>query len=243
MELEIAVQDVAGITIAVSAGVDRVELCSALALGGITPSAGLIDVAVDAAGALPVHVLVRPRPGDFSYSDEECAVMVADVRRAVDTGAAGVVVGALRTNSDGSFAVDRVMLDRLVDAASGVVVTFHRAFDLLPDQTAALAELSAAGVRRVLSSGGASLASEGGPALHELVRLAEGRVEIMAGGGVSVESIPGIAALGVDAVHLSARRTRRTAGGFSIGSATVEGSMEWDETDPVLVGRAREAVT
>ena len=238
MKLEIAVQDVAGITVAAGAGVDRVELCSALALGGLTPSAGLVELALEAAGALPVHVLVRARPGDFSYVEDEVRVMAADVRRAVAAGAAGVVVGALR---DG--AVDAAALERLVDAAAGTEVTFHRAVDLLADPLAGVDELAAAGVRRILTSGGASRAVDGMPALRALVRAAAGRLEVMAGGGVTVESIADLAATGVDAVHLSAKRVRSTPGGFSIGSGTAEGSMEWDETDALLVARARAAVS
>ncbi|MCU1411789.1 MAG: CutC family protein [Rhodoglobus sp.] len=238
MKLEIAVQDVSGITVAARAGVDRVELCSALALGGLTPSAGLVALALKAAGPLPVHVLVRARPGDFSYTEDELRVMVADVRSAVAAGAAGVVVGALRGG-----AVDAAALERLVDAAGGTDVTFHRAFDLLADPVAGLASLSAAGVRRILTSGGASTAVDGMPALRDLVQAGAGRIEIMAGGGVTIESIAGIAATGVDAVHLSAKRIRSTPGGFSIGSGTAEGTMEWDETDPSLVARARAAVS
>ena len=238
MKLEIAVQDVAGTTVAATAGVDRVELCSALALGGLTPSAALVELALAAASALPVHVLVRPRPGDFDYTEDELRVIVADVRRAVAAGAAGVVVGALRGG-----AVDAAALERLVDAAGGTEVTFHRAFDLLADPVAGLAELSAAGVRRVLTSGGASSAVDGIPALRGLVQAAAGGIEIMAGGGVTIESIAGISEAGVDAVHLSAKRIRSTPGGFSIGSGTAEGRMEWDETDPALVARARAAVS
>ena len=238
MKLEIAVQDVAGTTVAARAGVDRVELCSGLSLGGLTPSAGLVELALEAAGALPVHVLVRPRPGDFAYTDDEVRVMVADVRRAVSSGAAGVVVGALRGG-----VVDATALARLVDAAAGTEVTFHRAFDLLADPVAGLASLSAAGVRRILTSGGASRAVDGIPALRGLVHAAAGGIEIMAGGGVTVESIADIAATGVNAVHLSAKRVRSTPGGFSIGSGTSEGTMEWDETDPSLVARARAAVS
>ena len=238
MKLEIAVQDVEGVAVAARAGVDRVELCSALALGGLTPSAGLLELALEAAGDLPVHVLVRPRPGDFGYTEDEVRVMVADVRRAVAAGAAGVVVGALRGG-----AVDAAVLQRLVDAAAGTEVTFHRAVDLLADPVAGVAELAAAGVRRILTSGGASRAVDGMPALRALVEAADGRIEVMAGGGVTVESIADLAATGVDAVHLSAKRVRSTPGGFSIGSGTAEGSMEWDETDPSLVARARAAVS
>jgi len=237
MQLEIAVQDVAGARIASDAGVDRVELCSALSLGGVTPSVGVIE-AVVAAATCPVHVLVRPRPGDFVYSRDEVDVLLGDVRVAVAAGATGVVVGAL---SDG--AVDAEILARLGDAAEGADVTFHRAFDLVTDTVAALDLLAAHRVRRVLTSGGASSAVDGMPGLRRLVALAQGRVEIMAGGGVTIESIPDLADLGVDAVHLSAKLLRRVAGGFSLGADSREGVMEWDATDPQLVARARAAVS
>ena len=237
MQLEIAVQNAAGARIASEADVDRVELCSALSLGGVTPSAGVIE-AVVAVARCPVHVLVRPRPGDFGYSPDEVAVLLADVRRAVSAGAAGVVVGAL---ADG--AVDAEILARIGDAANGADVTFHRAFDLVTDPAAGLDVLAAHRVRRVLSSGAASSAVEGMPGLGRLVAIAQGRVEIMAGGGVTIESIPEFGAIGVAAVHLSAKSLRRVAGGFSLGADSREGVMEWDVTDPQLVARARASVS
>jgi len=237
MQLEIAVQDAAGARIASDEGADRVELCSALSLGGVTPSLGVIEAVVSAARC-PVHVLVRPRPGDFSYSPDEVGVLLADVRLAVEAGATGVVVGAL---ADGD--VDAEILARISDAANGADVTFHRAFDLVTDPGAGLDLLSSHGVRRVLTSGGASSAIDGMPGLQRLAALADGRVEIMAGGGVTVESIPGFATIGVDAVHLSAKSLRRVTGGFSLGADSREGVMEWDATDAELVARARAAVS
>jgi copper homeostasis protein len=238
VQLEIAVQDVAGARIASHAGADRVELCSALSLGGVTPSAGVIE-AVLAASSCPVHVLVRPRPGDFRYSPDEVDTLLADVRLAIAAGAHGVVVGALNDRAG----VDEVVLDRVLDAAGAADVTFHRAFDLVVDAGAALDRLAARGVRRVLTSGGASSAVAGVAGIGRIVGLAAGRVQIMAGGGVTLESIPVLASVGVDAVHLSAKRERQVPGGFSLGSDSTEGVMRWDETDAELVARARAAVS
>jgi copper homeostasis protein len=238
VDLEIAVQDVTGARIASVAGANRVELCSALSLGGVTPSAGVIESVVHSV-ACPVHVLVRPRPGDFSYSRDEVDVVLADVRVALAAGATGIVFGAL---TDAGL-VDTETLARVRDAAGGADVTFHRAFDLVADAPHGLDDLAARGVRRVLSSGGASSAVDDMESLGRLITISAGRLEIMAGGGVTIESIPSLAAVGADAVHLSAKRVRRVTGGFSLGSNATEGVMEWDETDPELVALARAAVS
>lgn len=199
--VEIAVQDAASARTARAAGADRVELCSALpATGGVTPSVGLVEAVV--AVGLPVHVLIRPRPGGFVHDADERAVMLRDVRAALAAGAAGVVSGGL--TDDGR--VDRDLLARLVDATGGASFTFHRAIDAVDDRLAALDALLAAGVGRVLTSGGAARAGDGVAALAELVARADGRLEIQAGGGVTVEAIPGLVRAGVDAIHLSARR-------------------------------------
>ena len=237
VQLEIAVQDAAGARIAGTMGADRVELCSALSLGGVTPSAALIASVMDGT-ALPVHVLVRPRPGDFTYSIDEVDVVLADVRFAVSAGAAGVVVGAL--NRDRT--IDADTLARIREAAGDALVTFHRAFDLVPDPSLTLDKLSDHGVHRVLTSGGASSAVDGTQAIARLVLASSGRIEIMAGGGVTIESIARFGQVGVDAVHLSAKRVRTIPGGYRLGSGSQEGSMEWDETDPHLVARARVAI-
>ena len=205
--VEIAVQDATGVRIALAEGADRVELCSALAMGGLTPSAGHVAAAVEEAReedrAGFVHVLVRPRGGGFVYDLDEVAVTVADIRSARSAGAAGVVVGAL----DEFSTVDGEAIRRFVDAAEGLPVTFHRAFDIVPDQTSALEELVALGVGRILTSGGAGRTIDGVTALRALAQRAAGRIEVMAGGGIGTDDIPAIAATGVDAVHLSARHS------------------------------------
>lgn len=206
--VEIAVQDTDGVRIAADEGADRVELCCALTqTGGLTPSAGLIEasaeIARDAGRDRFVHVLVRPRAGDFVYRAEELALMARDIRRLPDLGAAGVVIGAL----DAAGQVDVHAVDALVEAAGELHVTFHRAIDILADPVSALDALSRAGVRRVLTSGGARATIDGLDTLERLVGASAGRVEIMAGGGVRVHDIPALVEVGVDAVHLSAKRS------------------------------------
>ncbi|WP_258070156.1 copper homeostasis protein CutC [Clavibacter michiganensis] len=222
--VEVAVQAAASARIAAAARADRVELCSALATtGGVTPSIGLVEAAV--AAGLPVHVLVRPRPGGFVHDADERAVMLRDVRAALAAGAAGIVSGGL--TDDGR--VDADLVARLVDAAGGAVVTFHRAIDAVDDRLLALDALLAAGVGRVLTSGGAARAGDGLPALAALVARADGRIEIQAGGGVTVDAIPELVAAGVDAVHLSARRrvaaTRVGPGGGEAAHDVTDGDL------------------
>ncbi len=211
--LEVAVQDVAGARIAAAAGARRVELCVALSgTGGLTPSSGLVAAVAEALAGTgtELHVLVRPRAGGFVYDDAEVAVQVRDVRAAIDAGADGVVVGALTPTG----AVDDAALAALADAAGGASVTFHRAFDVAADRDQALLHLRKAEVRRVLTSGGAPSALAGVAELRRLAPVAaELGVELMAGGGVRPDDVGALVAAGVDAVHLSARRTVAEAGG------------------------------
>lgn len=236
--LEIAVQDPEGIGAAVRGGADRLELCTALALGGTTPSAGLVAAAV--ASGLPVHVLVRPRPGSFEYTPAERAVLLDDVRRALDAGAWGVVVGAVR---DGEVDADLVTRVRLaVDAAGGADLVFHRAFDTLPDRAAALERLVELGVDRVLTSGGATRAAD---ALDELTRLAARaghRIQVMAGSGVDAATVGAIVATGVVAVHASAKRDVAETQLVGLGSLAGAGTVTREETDEERVRALRAAL-
>lgn len=231
--VEIAVQDVPGVRIALAEGADRIELCSALGLGGLTPSAGLIRAAVAAAQSAErpdfVHVLVRPRGGGFVYDEDEIATTLADVRFAREVGVGGVVVGALDERSG----IDLPALERIVAEAEGLAVTFHRALDIVPDPVAAIDLLAARGVARVLSSGGAPRSIDGAAVLADLAAHAAGRIQIMAGGGVRVEDIPALASAGVDAVHLSARDTVQGA-----PSGPGGGDAAYDITDPSVVRAA-----
>ncbi|MGN7800807.1 copper homeostasis protein CutC [Leifsonia sp. 22587] len=233
--VEIAVQDIAGVRVALAEGADRVELCTALAMGGLTPSGGLVRAAVEVARRRGresfVHVLVRPRGGGFLYDADEVAITVADIRFAREAGAGGVVIGAL----DERGTVDGEAVRRFVDAAEGLDVTFHRALDVVADPLTAVEELADLGVDRVLTSGGAARSVDGIPSLRKLVGQAAGRLQVMAGGGVRVDDIASLAASGVAAVHLSARTTV-TGGPSGPGG----GEAAYDITDPAVVAAAVE---
>lgn len=225
---ELAVQDTHGLAVAARLKVDRVELCSALALGGVTPSLALISAAVEGP---PVHVLVRPRAGGFEYDAAEVALTVRDVRHAVAAGAAGVVVGGLRAGS-----LDRDLVARVVDAAGAAAVTFHRAFDALMDPPAAIEALVSLGVGRVLTAGGPGTVADGLPGLAALVEAAAGRIEIMAGGGVRPALVGPLVAAGVQGIHASAKRAVADATGLVLGSAA-DGSATRETTDEAEAAR------
>lgn len=239
LALELAVQDRAGVRIAAEVGAARVELASALALGGLTPSQATIEIAVEASGAdgPEVHVLIRPRAGGFHYDADEIAVAERDVRLALAAGATGVVIGAL--DADGGL--DREAMTRLRDAAEGAPVTLHRAIDVTADPVATLAIARSIGVHRVLTSGGASAAIDGIDTLRALVAAGEGEIEIMAGSGVDAASAPALAATGIDALHFSAKRSVRADGGVRMGSAS-DGVGGYEVTDRDTAFAVREAL-
>jgi Uncharacterized protein involved in copper resistance len=205
--VEIAAQDLEGVRIALGEGADRIELCAALGVGGLTPSPGLIELAAELArqAGRPdfVNVLVRPRPGGFVYSADELEIMLRDIRQVRELGAAGLVVGVL----DERGRVDFDTFGALREAAGPLGITFHRAIDVASHAADAVGRLAALGVDRVLTSGGAKRAVDGVETLRELVQHSAGRLGIMAGGGVRTTDVAELAAAGVDAVHLSARRT------------------------------------
>jgi len=229
--IEIAVQDPAGARVAFDNGAERIELCQALGVGGLTPSIATAEAALEVAGSGDrVAVLVRPRGGGFVYDAEEVALVAADIRAVVGLGAGSVVVGAL--TPDGT--IDREALRRWSDAAGGAGLVFHRAIDTLSHPAEAVDDLIAAGVVRVLTSGGASRSIDGIGTLGSLVRQAAGSLEIMAGGGVRVEDIEPLLRAGVDAVHLSARRTV----GQGVPSGPGGGDPGHDATDGSIVAEA-----
>lgn len=202
--VEAAVATSASARSAESAGAGRLELCSDLVEGGVTPSLGLLE-AVRKRVAIPVHVLIRPRGGDFLYDDEELEVMLRDIALARNAGADGVVIGALDRAGD----IDRESTARMAEAARPMAVTFHRAFDLTRDADAALDTLIALGVHRLLTSGQAADAGLGAPLIARLVERAGGRGIIMAGGGVNESNAARIVtATGVREIHVGASGVR-----------------------------------
>lgn len=187
--LESCCTDVEQIRRAQEAGARRIELCEKLAVGGVTPSAELLKAAISVA-KVPVNVLVRPRGGDFVFSAAEADTMLRDIELCREAGAAAVVIGALDSRGD----VDMPLMRRLCDAASGLSVTFHRAFDVCADPLAAFEDVLALGCDRLLTSGHESDAFKGRFFIAELVERAAGRIIVMPGCGVRRSNIARIAA-------------------------------------------------
>lgn len=181
--LEVCVDDVTGLEAAIEGGADRIELCSALAVGGLTPSAGLMSAAQRS--PIPCYAMIRPRAGNFVYSAAELDIMTNDIYFAASAGLAGVVFGA--SMSDGRL--DTEALITLSNAVGTMPRTLHRAFDLVPDMAEAIELAIECGFERILSSGRAPSVLEGIEDLREAVRLADGRISIMPGAGVTLDTI------------------------------------------------------
>ncbi|MCH2489797.1 MAG: copper homeostasis protein CutC [Flavobacteriales bacterium] len=181
------------------AGADRIELCSELAVGGLTPSHGLLQKVCDEL-SIPVHVLIRPRSGNFIYTDAELDVMLRDISFCKKVGVAGIVSGMLTSENT----VDAVATNVLIEASKGKEFTFHRAFDWCVDPLVALQSLKELGVDRILSSGQHPKAIDGIELLKQLLSLSEGKIQIMPGSGVSHSNILDFKRAGFEMVHFSA---------------------------------------
>lgn len=202
MNVEICVDSVESAIAAARGGAKRVELCSALSEGGITPSGGLISAA-RAAIDIELFVIVRPRGGDFVYSETEFDVMRRDIVEAKARNVDGVVLGILTPD----FEVDIDRTSKLVEVARPVGVTFHRAFDVCKNLERALEDVIATGADRILTSGGAPDAMQGMERLAQLEQQGRGRISIMAGGGVRPLNVRTLALkTGVGEVHSSLSR-------------------------------------
>ena len=244
MLVEACVDSVESAVAAEAGGAGRVELCDNLVEGGTTPSIGAITLARDTL-RIPIHVIIRPRGGDFHYGRREIDTMRRDVAAAREAGVAGVVIGALR--ADGT--VDTGIAARLISEAGPLSVTFHRAFDLARDPGEALDALIALGVHRVLTSGQAPSAPEGAALIADLVRRADGRIGVLPGGGIRADNAAAlVAATGVSELHVrgaavveSAMRSRRR--GIPMGRAYVPDEYRWEvttaETNAAIVSAVR----
>ncbi|EOC1565674.1 copper homeostasis protein CutC [Cronobacter dublinensis] len=196
--LEICCYSLACAVTAQEAGADRIELCSAVNEGGLTPSAGVLKGA-RAQLTLPVHPIVRPRGGDFCYRADEFATMLDDIAFIRELGFAGLVTGVL--NEDGE--VDIARMRKIMRAADGLAVTFHRAFDMCASPLKALEELTDLGVARILTSGQQATAEKGISLITELKRQSRAPI-IMAGAGVRLSNLDLFLAHGIDELHSSA---------------------------------------
>jgi copper homeostasis protein len=204
LTFEVCVESAEGAVAAEAGGAHRVELCSDLLEGGLTPSYGTLAVARARLG-VPIMAMVRPRGGDFCYSDVEFEVMREDVRAAKGLGASGVVFGLL--NPDGT--IDRERTAALLALARPLPVTFHRAFDVSRDPFGALDTLIDLGVDRVLTSGQEPSVLEGLDLIAELVERASGRIVVMPGGGITERTMGRIAAAsGARELHFASLEPR-----------------------------------
>ena len=202
-ELEVIAFDILSCKLAADNGADRIELCANPHEGGTTPSYGMMKAARKST-RIQVFPIIRPRGGDFLYSNEEFEAMKDDIKAAQDIGCEGVVIGIL--NKDGG--IDLEKSQELVDLAKGMEVTFHRAFDRVKDPISSLEQIIAIGCKRILSSGLMPTAMEGNATLKKLVSHADGRIKIMPGSGVRAENIIQLAKdTGATCFHSSARKT------------------------------------
>lgn len=213
MKLEVCTDALEGVKMAQAGGAHRVELCAALSVGGLTPSIGLVRSCC-AEADLEVHAMIRLREGDFCYKKEEIKQMRTDIGVLADAGVKGVVLGCLTTDRQLDIPALKVLLNEV--RKYPLELTFHRAFDVLVQPFDALEQLIALGVDRVLTTGGAATAFEGRAQLAQYVQHAQGRIEVMAGGGILPENAQAIAQTGVDALHFTAhhQEAETTIGGM-----------------------------
>jgi copper homeostasis protein len=224
-------------------GANRIELCADLLEGGLTPSAGVIYLTRQHLH-IPIHVLIRPRGGDFCYSNREFEVMQLDIEIAKQIGANGVVLGILK--SDGTLDGERTAV--LVALAKPLSVTSHRAFDMARDPFQALETMIDLGIERLLTSGQAASALEGVELIGELVQRARERIIIMAGGGVNEETVAAIIRQsGVKEVHGSLRTSRPSQMSYrnphcSMSALTQPGDYTLSATDAGRVQKLIEII-
>jgi copper homeostasis protein len=237
-KIEICVEGIDGLVAAQEGGADRVELCASLLEGGLTPSIGVVQQAL-AVATIPFHVIIRPRGGDFLYSELEFASMLDDIKALRDMNVAGVVIGCL--TADGR--IDESRTKALVEAARPMKVTCHRAFDMTADYREALEALIRCGVDRVLTSGQRDTALEGIDILKDTTRLAAGRIVVMACGALDDGNIAKVRhATEVDEMHFAALKTVKSGMAFrnphiGMGGTAIEREYEITLTDTEAVRR------
>ena len=236
MRIEICVDSAAGAFAAQKGGADRVELCDNLLEGGTTPSAGTIKVARSGL-KIKLHVIIRPRGGDFLYDEHEMEVMREDVRIAKNLQSDGVVIGCLTAEGE----IDKTKTRELIELARPLSVTFHRAFDMCRDPQKGLEDLIALGADRVLTSGQEASCLEGIDLIAALQKQSAGRIIVMPGGGITPRNIQRIViGTGVSEVHLSARSAVESGMSYRntrvyMGGTLRPAEFSWKTTDERIV--------
>ncbi len=224
-KIEVCTNSVASCVEAQKGGAMRVELCAGIPEGGTTPSQGTIAITRELI-EIPIHVIIRPRAGDFLYSPEEIRVMERDIAVAKDCGANGVVIGCLTPKGE----IDCKLTERLVKCADGLSITFHRAFDMCVDPMKALEELINLGCNRILTSGQMPTAEAGIPLLRKLVEKSAGRIIILPGCGINENNIWKIAKeTGAEEFHLSAREAIPSGMTYRNPKVSMGGTVQVDE--------------
>jgi len=203
IDLELCAEKIEALALAEKYSFKRIELCSALEIGGLTPSAGMVSF-FTSNKSVEIHTMIRPRGGNFSYSDSEVEIMLNDIKAFHQMGVHGVVFGCLDDQNN----PDRSNNEQLINYAKklGLEVTFHRAFDLATKPFAALNQLIEFGFDRVLTSGQMDTAEQGIALITNLVEQAKGQIQIMAGSGVNASNANKLAATGINALHFTARK-------------------------------------
>lgn len=242
--IEVPVETLDDALAATRGGADRLELCAALEVGGLTPSVGVLR-AIRAESPLPVVCMIRPRSGGCRYGDRDFAVMMRDRDILIENGAHGVVFGFL----DADGAIDPARLIPFLEGVPNTIETvFHRAFDLVGDPATSLEMLAESKVTRILTSGGKPAAGEGAGAIRRLIEQAAGRIEILGGGGIRLENAADlIRATGLSQIHSSCRataqdRSARLHPEIRFGLPELPPETEHRRTDAGLVACLRAAV-
>jgi copper homeostasis protein len=228
---EIAVYTPESALIAAQAGADRIELCSGYSEGGLSPSAGTI-LYVRNNTTIRLHVMIRPRIGDFVYSAAEKEIILQDVQFCRKNNVDGIVFGAL--TNDGK--IDLPFTRKVVETASPMSVTFHRAFDLCTDTERSLSDLIDSGVSRVLTSGSMQDAIQGAETIAKLVKQAGNKLIILPGGGINPDNVSAfVKKTGVKEIHFSAKKLNRSSSmpkkGISLTNHNQTNDYQWFECD------------
>lgn len=225
-QFEVCANSVESCIAAQAGGADRVELCAGIPEGGTTPSYGDILLAREALRQTGLHVIIRPRGGDFLYSPTERRIMLEDIANARRLKADGVVFGCLTEEGD----IDLPLMEQLMEASQGMSVTFHRAFDVCRNPQKALEDIIALGCNRILTSGQQPTAEQGIPLLKELQKQAAGRIILLAGCGVNEANIDRIAReTGIHEFHFSARETVKSPMRYHNSAVSMGGTVHIDE--------------